>query len=117
MSEQRRWTSADYMNCCVFSLSVVARHIEQLVSKEGENDVGCIMSVTERQHIENVQNTMFEKCITLMVCLASAIRISWLFMWNGHSKNRMHPPTRVEIVTRRPSTTNAAVTQADSVLQ
>ena len=55
MSEQRRWTNADYMNCCVFSLSVVARHIEQQVSKEGENDVDCIMSVTESQHIENVQ--------------------------------------------------------------
>ena len=39
----------------VGSSSDPARHIEQLVSMEGENDVDCSMSVTESQHIENVR--------------------------------------------------------------
>ena len=51
---------------------------EQLVIEEQEDNVGCIM---------------FEKCITMMICLAHAISVSWLFMWNYH-RNRKNMRSR-----------------------
>ena len=38
-------------------------------------------------------------------------------MWSEHRKNPMNRPTRMEIVSRRPSTTKFAEIQTGSVLQ